>query len=949
MLLKELKHLNQCLESSTRVIADDNHLLEIDQPDAHVVQNLKNLTRAAEDFHSSASIKASTIFSGSHRDTDSMGEYGSTPSGLPTTTTTSSKRRHIEMFLQRNQFPSRMNSVSLTADLDEPLVLKNVGYPQVIVGEGTGSSVEFNLESKLSSGLSKMAQKALRQFNFSEAEEILQRALERHKISAPDDARHSRLRTQLAICSFLQGRGTAIEEAVIDLVEFRGTKRPVAHQLLYNLALSHVHELNFKAALEICSRLYESLCNPDFSAHLKRNALLRLLVVSYRMSGETMDANAIEEEYPELASQADDGLPSILESVSSCNELLIEFYGADDNDEVPWLFIYQLRSQSKFSKKSAFELNWIKQQMDRQPTTDRSTSGCIDSTEDSEHVALRQPASVSANSDHKPSNTEKFSKLKTLLRRQRMLDGVKPGVSKSSPNDTMCLDGYINENTGPPPENGKMEKTFERQNATSLWRKLSPWHLRKTQKGGRNQGIPTNENRDRILDWTQEQKTPKRADSVKSIDTWDVASRVSAFSYVGMPSTPSCEYHHPAYTMAELPDTCLFEMMDTSPQTEPDDTEPTPVDIDSNHGCSPRSSTSVASPPSTDSSYTNRKSAVLPDLIGLAMSKENCEGDKLQQQAHDDNSAPTSILMGKNDGFHNGHIAFHGYYGPDTRPGCDELVPGMRLDDFLGPPFDFRDQPDQPTHDADSGSRFDGKSSLASVTSDHFEYSSDGIPEDQDNTSQRTPNPEPVFRWEDLCLYFQHLQSKSTEEDVGVDDSITREIPEDLVSLLERPVVSLNDSQPQGLDQDSGYESSHGSQRARAEDTHLVSETIKAARSRMRLVNQIRRPKWSRKQDPTSQGPHRWSTLYARLRLKPHRDGRQTFSIRQVRKVPQSGVVYEYRGPTAVAGPYTEKQDEPPQSPCKFESGVPDLPDEPGDIRVPVELDSRPIEAIRYA
>ncbi|KAI4599942.1 hypothetical protein KJ359_001678 [Pestalotiopsis sp. 9143b] len=946
MLLKELKQLNQCLELSTRAIANDNHLLEIDQPDAHVVQNLKNLTRAAEDFHSSASIKASTIFSGSHLGTDSIGEYGSTPSGHPTTTTCS-KLRHIEMFLRRNQFPSRMDSISLSADLDEPLILKRTDYQEVVVGEGTGADAESNLDSKLSSGLGKMARKALRQFNFSEAEEILQRALERHKISAPDDARHSRLRTQLAICSFLQGRGTAIEEAVIDLVEFRGTKRPVAHQLLYNLALSHVHELNFKAALEICSRLYESLCNPDFSAHLKRNALLRLLVVSYRMSGETMDANAIEEEYPELASQADDGLPSILESVISCNELLIEFYGADNNDEVPSSFIHQLRSQSKLSKKSAFELNRIKQQMERETNTDRSIAGRIDSTEGSRDVALRQPASVSADSDHKTSNIEKFAKLKTLLRRQRILDGVKPDVSKASPNNTRYLDGCIKETSAPLPEKGKIESAFERQNEAPLWRKLSRWHLRKTRKSGRNQDVPTNENGDRTLDWTQGQGTLKKADSVKSIDTWDVASRVSAFSYVGMPSTPSCEYHHPTYTMAELPDTSLFEMMDTSPQIEPDDVEPMSVDVDTNHGCSPRSSASVASPPTTDSSYTNPKNAVLPDLIGLAMPGEICAGDKLQQQDHKDNSAPMSILVGTNSGFRNGLIVIDGYYGPDTWPRCDELVSSMRLDDFPRPPFDFCNQPDQARQDADSGSRIDGKSSLPSITSVHIEYNSDETPEAQSNTSQLTPNSESAFRWKDPCLYFQPLQAMSTEDAV-IDASITREIPEELASSLERPGVRLNDSQPQGLDQDSGYELGHDSQRASTEDNHFVSGAIKAVRSRLRLLDQIRRPTWSRNQEPTYQEPHRWRTLRARLRLKPQRGVGQTFSIRQVRKVPQSGVVYEYWGPTAVAGPYTE-QDEPPRSPCNFEFGVPDLPHEPGDIRVPIELDSRPIVAIRYA
>ncbi|ETS75383.1 hypothetical protein PFICI_12327 [Pestalotiopsis fici W106-1] len=315
IILKELERLNRYLENSTRAAADNNPLFELDKSDAHVVQNLNNLVRAVGDFHASASVQASTIFSGSQLLTRATQDQDSASSVVQHTTTIS-KRRHIESFLRQTRLPSRRNSRTPSGNFNLPSSPFQVDYPEVVADEEAN-----NLDRTLAGGFSKMAQKALRKFDFAKAEQGFQQALDRYKISAPDDAHHSRLRTQLAICSFLQGKGSGIEDAVIDLAEFRGTKRPVAHQLLYNLALSHMHNLKFEAAHKICSRLWEDMSKPGSSAHLKKNDLFRLLVISYRSSDKELYAEALEEQHPELASVTDDGLPSILESVINCEDL----------------------------------------------------------------------------------------------------------------------------------------------------------------------------------------------------------------------------------------------------------------------------------------------------------------------------------------------------------------------------------------------------------------------------------------------------------------------------------------------------------------------------------------------------------------------------------------------------------------------------------------------------
>lgn len=972
MILRELEQLKQCMQTSTRATAENNPLFELDKSDAHVVQNLKSLVRAAEDFHANASLTASTISSGSHLGTDAMGEYEYAKSGLPPLTNPS-KRRHIEMLRWRNRLPSRMSSLTPSGNFGIPPSPMHVNYPEVVVDDETGLGLESDLDSTLSGGLSKMAQKALREFDFPEAEKILQRALERHKISAPDDAHHSRLRTQLAICSFLQGKGSKIDEAVSDLAEFRGTKRPVACQLLYNLALSHIHDFDSEAARKICSKLWSTMSRPDVTDHLDRNNLLRLLVVSYRMSGDTLLAQALEAEHPELARLADDGLPSVLESVISCKELLVEFYGAEDDSEIPRLFIHQLRSQAELSEKSAFELSRTKQHLQREAEPGRPTSGDIDDTRGPQQPFLRQKADMGSSSYRKTSDGGKFMKLRTILRRQYAMNEGDSDTSPESVDTKSCREGSTKKSTVIVQED-KIKSCARLENKMPLWQRVSPWHRRKRLTSSTDVEVPTtDENGDLVLAWLRGQSIMKKRNPESASTTASVCNSTTSlhrkFSFVGMPSTPSEGNQQLASMLSgkapipELHDTPLFEMMDTSPRVELSDTGLTPFDILKKHSHFARSDSITSSRISNRSQFSTKGleftnidlSDTLKEACGRKYSASttssrivNCGQCSIKSLGMTDVDAPDILTQtfGRNEINQQDHTekltsveiseALHGYYGPpysasnlsDGKGSKGKIYLESATDDNRpGYVVQTSIQRSNTGKQVDACGRSDSCNDWGNVL------------------AKERPEEEPSGPLEPAQQSIEFYSKLGQDaQNVGSPSSSNQHFPLPSVTL-----DHIGDQSP-GDDTSNGPVSQLQIEESNLpEDHRFVSETIKAVRSRLRLLNQTRRATQRQKGDSSPREPSWSRKLHAMLQSTIFARGKQTFSIRQVRKVPQTKIVHEYQGPDAVPGPFTNEEGELPQSPCKFEFGVPDLPDSPRDIRVPVELDSRPIKVVRYA
>ncbi|KAK6211817.1 hypothetical protein LQW54_005677 [Pestalotiopsis sp. IQ-011] len=128
-------------------------------------------------------------------------------------------------------------------------------------------------------------------------------------------------------------------------------------------------------------------------------------------------------------------------------------------------------------------------------------------------------------------------------------------------------------------------------------------------RGGGSE-VATDENGNRILSWMRGQDANGKAQTVTSEEPQtldDVESRVgSQTPYQTHPEMAQAQQTH---VMAEMPDTPLFEMMDTSPRVELSDTGLTPVDIINKHSHFARSP-HTATTPTNPSSFSNYSSNI---------------------------------------------------------------------------------------------------------------------------------------------------------------------------------------------------------------------------------------------------------------------------------------------------------------------------------------------------
>ncbi|KAK8070363.1 hypothetical protein PG997_010566 [Apiospora hydei] len=319
--LRELTRLKQDLEISGRT-ARDFESYSINRSDRHLSRNLEGLVRAARDFHSNASNTASTILGDatSHGSVDFHRDQAYTDlTSVPRTT--SAKRRHIKAFLNRQSPPSRSSSYMGSAIPSNAQKLASSDLE--LYADIVGVKVDVDVDNVLSEGLKKTAQKAIRNGNFQKAEDILKQALSRYKMDGPEDAHHSRLRTQLALCSILEGKRTGdLEDSIIDLADYRGTARIVADQLLYALALSYMHTLDFDKAERVCSLIDSNSTKSSGHKCPGKLEVFQLFFVSYRLSGKDLLADAIVEQLPELYFPGI--LPSVIDFMSECPELLTD-------------------------------------------------------------------------------------------------------------------------------------------------------------------------------------------------------------------------------------------------------------------------------------------------------------------------------------------------------------------------------------------------------------------------------------------------------------------------------------------------------------------------------------------------------------------------------------------------------------------------------------------------
>ncbi|KAI2623784.1 hypothetical protein GGS21DRAFT_332873 [Xylaria nigripes] len=315
-ILRELKELKDAIKKSAQVATISYSALYLDDRDHRLVRHLKGLIQAAHEFHESASTTASTV-AGSGETHTPPTEFGDDDvrsgfgSRLPTM-----KIRQIETFLSENQRVGNASSTSSQQQNEE------ITPPRL-------QDLETPFNTIFTNGFSKIAQRALQQFDLLKAEGHLKEALKWYNSSGSEDKNHCRrLQTQLALCNLLQGNRQEAKELIFELVNSSAADEVVAHQLLYALALLQAHDLDFDEARYTSKKLWEALQRMPHCTTLRATDVMKVLATSYQETGNSLLADAIEAEVPDLRLR--EPVPRMVDFLVKCEELLDNFIGLQD-------------------------------------------------------------------------------------------------------------------------------------------------------------------------------------------------------------------------------------------------------------------------------------------------------------------------------------------------------------------------------------------------------------------------------------------------------------------------------------------------------------------------------------------------------------------------------------------------------------------------------------------
>ncbi|TRX95814.1 hypothetical protein FHL15_003368 [Xylaria flabelliformis] len=377
-ILKELKELKNALRKSSQAATVSYSTLFLSEKDARLVNHLKLLVRAAQDFHSSASVTASTVV-GSGESQPPPTDFGDDDarSGIASRMP-SMKREQIETYLSQNQPISRPTTSASNKKKDEtvPGPLKSPSTNLDIRESGTNDI----FSTIFTSGFSKIAQRALQQLDLGKAEGLLKEALKWHGSSGSDDIHHHRrLQTQLALCSLLQGNCQEAQVLILGLFGSSTEKDTVALQLLYALALLQLHELDFEGARDNSKRLWEALQRIPNCTALGANDAMKLLATSYQESGDSLLADAIEAELPDL--RLFEPVPKMSDFLADCEELLVGILGLQDSSEFsnPLLVVSKIHDLPIAKKPSSLQMRELLLENASSPISESSPSEADDS------------------------------------------------------------------------------------------------------------------------------------------------------------------------------------------------------------------------------------------------------------------------------------------------------------------------------------------------------------------------------------------------------------------------------------------------------------------------------------------------------------------------------------------------------------------------------------------
>ncbi|KAH8812018.1 hypothetical protein F5884DRAFT_299418 [Xylogone sp. PMI_703] len=310
-ILLELGKLKITIEESLRAAVSHgsglSHTL-VDPSDTRVSTNLRNLARAAQNFHSSASSTASTL----------RGTYGTMPGNDQSDTAmsirgglglTPDKREQIQQYLRRTQHANKRSPSKRVHNAHVisvgPLVAEasdeEQDYSDISEMEDDLDEADNETEYELLflSGLEKVAKESMLKQNFGKAETFLEKAIQRHMESSSGDTDFKQLQIQLAMCYFLQRKWRLAEPLVTSIAKSRTKLDPVTCNLLHTLALAHLSEFRFERAVTVCKQALQG------KRRLKRtlgtrymtecSETLGLLATIYDIKGDPIDAEVLRQ------------------------------------------------------------------------------------------------------------------------------------------------------------------------------------------------------------------------------------------------------------------------------------------------------------------------------------------------------------------------------------------------------------------------------------------------------------------------------------------------------------------------------------------------------------------------------------------------------------------------------------------------------------------------------
>ncbi|KAI3342399.1 hypothetical protein F4824DRAFT_201792 [Ustulina deusta] len=559
-ILRELKELKDALKKSSQAATVSYSTLFLNEQDSRLVHHLKGLIRAAHDFHTSASVTASTVTGSTQPPPTDFGDDDARSGISPRLP--SMKRMQIETYLSQNRQVARSTASVSSVEEDEVILPDSPKGSEAVV-ETREIDSDHTFSTIFTSGFAKIAQRALQQLDLQKAEGLLREALKWHSSSGSNDIHHQqRLQTQLALCGLLQGNIQEAQDLILGLVDSSTEQRTVMHQLLYALALLQLHELDFEGARENSKRLWAALQKtPPHCTVLEANDAMRVLATSYQESGDSLLADAIEAEVPGL--RLFEPVPKMVDFLVDCEDLLVGIFGLQDCPEI---------SNSLSVVRKIHDLPIAKNPSSLQLREQGLEDACVPvskcpSVEADDELSVK--ADLDFVNDEPKAKKRSWSNLRALFR-PRLTD-LYP-LNTGAQDSTFKLKKMVKVSYSAQPS--PQEPSSDRVASDSSARNPIKSKRNSLKKGGpevqKNHDLESNS---RTMEWIAGQANSNPPDTTtESQDFQEPRQQLRRwFSFQeGVPD--SLSENPPTATAAdchEMPNNAIFELMDTSPSVKP--------------------------------------------------------------------------------------------------------------------------------------------------------------------------------------------------------------------------------------------------------------------------------------------------------------------------------------------------------------------------------------------